>query len=123
MVDSDPGVDEPEIILPIEWHASTQQHPVAYTSSPNNSLLAASGIPDYAPLFENAVEEEWLKRNSTTTKVLYTKNCDKSQHVSLLILRNYNRAWRPYLSEFTSYVSSLYLYVPSQYIAVVNTLK
>ncbi|TKW37700.1 hypothetical protein SEVIR_1G065300v4 [Setaria viridis] len=79
MVDSDPGVDAPEIVLPIAWHASTQQHPVAYSSSPNTSLLAASGIPDYTPVFDNTVEEEWLKRSSTTTKGLCTKNRDRSQ--------------------------------------------
>ena len=75
VVDSDPGVDEPEIILPIAWHASTQQHPVAYSSSPG---------------FDNSVEKEWLKKSSTTIKGLGTKNRDKSQPVSLLILRNCN---------------------------------
>ncbi|KAF8691244.1 hypothetical protein HU200_040367 [Digitaria exilis] len=48
MVDSDPGVDEAEIILPIAWHDSTQEHPVAYSSSPN------------------IVEKEWLNKTSTT---------------------------------------------------------
>ena len=90
VVDSDPGVDEPEIILPIAWHASTQQHPVAYSSSPNTSLKADLEIPAYSPGFDNSVEKEWLKKSSTTIKGLGTKNRDKSQPVSLLILRNCN---------------------------------
>ncbi|KAF8783824.1 hypothetical protein HU200_000264 [Digitaria exilis] len=48
MVDSDPGVDEAEIILPIAWHDSSQEHPVAYSSS------------------QNIVEKEWLNKTSTT---------------------------------------------------------
>ncbi|CAL4971056.1 unnamed protein product [Urochloa decumbens] len=74
-------VDEPEIILPIQWHASTQQHPVAYSSIPNTSLLAASGIPAYTPVPDNTVEKEWLKRGSTTTEGLCTKNDGRSQPV------------------------------------------
>ncbi|KAG2656406.1 hypothetical protein PVAP13_1KG078700 [Panicum virgatum] len=81
VVDSDPGVDEPEIILPIAWHASTQQHPVAYSSSPNTSLKADLEIPAYSPGFDNSVEKEWLKKSSTTIKGLGTKNRDKSQPV------------------------------------------
>ncbi|CAL5023659.1 unnamed protein product [Urochloa decumbens] len=74
-------VDEPEIILPIQWHASTQQHPVAYSSIPNTSLLAASGIPAYTAVPDNTVEKEWLKRGSTTTEGLCTKNDGRSQPV------------------------------------------
>lgn len=66
MVDSDPGVDEAEIILPIAWHDSTQEHPVAYSSSPN------------------IVEKEWLNKTSTTIEGLGTKNHARSQPVSLL---------------------------------------
>jgi len=90
VVESDPGVDEPEIILPIAWHASTQQRHVAYSSSPNTSLQADLEIPAYSPGLENTVEKEWPKKSSTTIKGLGPKNHDKSQPVSLLILRNNN---------------------------------
>ena len=90
VVESDPGVDEPEIILPIAWHASTRQRHVAYSSSPNTSLQADLEIPAYSPGLENTVEKEWPKKSSTTIKGLGTKNHDKSQPVSLLILRNNN---------------------------------
>ncbi|RLN07934.1 uncharacterized protein C2845_PM11G02670 [Panicum miliaceum] len=81
VVDSDPGVDEPEIILPIAWHASTQQHPVAHSSSPNTSLRADLDIPAYGPGFDNTVEKECLKKTSTTIKGLGTKNHDRRQPV------------------------------------------
>ncbi|CAN6271643.1 unnamed protein product [Urochloa humidicola] len=75
-------VDEPEIILPIAWHPSTQQHTAAYSSNPNTSLLAASGIPAYTPVFDNTVEKQWLKRSSTATEGLRTKNHDRSHPVT-----------------------------------------
>ncbi|XP_039788418.1 uncharacterized protein LOC120654821 [Panicum virgatum] len=87
VVESDPGVDEPEIILPIAWHASTQQRHVAYSSSPNTSLQADLEIPAYSPGLENTVEKEWPKKSSTTIKGLGTKNHDKSQPV---MKRRYN---------------------------------
>lgn len=65
VVDSDPGVDEAEIILPIAWHDSTQQHPVSYPSSPN------------------AVDKECLNKTSTTIEGLGTKSLARSQTVSL----------------------------------------
>jgi hypothetical protein len=90
VVDSDPGVDEPEIVLPIAWHASTQQHPVAYSSSRNTSRQEDLEIPAYSPGFDNTVQKEWLKKSSTSIKGLGTKNHERSQPVSLLIFRNYN---------------------------------
>ncbi|RLM78899.1 uncharacterized protein C2845_PM12G04480 [Panicum miliaceum] len=81
VVDSDPGVDEPEIVLPIAWHASTQQHPVAYSSSRNTSLQEDLEVPAYSPGFDNTVQKEWLKKSSTSIKGLGTKNHDRSQPV------------------------------------------
>ncbi|CAO2171339.1 unnamed protein product [Urochloa humidicola] len=75
-------VDEPEIILPIAWHDSTQQHTAAYSSNPNTSLLAPSGIPAYTPVFDNTVEKQWVKRSSTVTESLCTKNYDRSHPVT-----------------------------------------
>ncbi|PVH65701.1 hypothetical protein PAHAL_1G057200 [Panicum hallii] len=79
VVDSDPGVDEPEIVLPIAWHASTQQHPVAYSSSRNTSRQEDLEIPAYSPGFDNTVQKEWLKKSSTSIKGLGTKNHERSQ--------------------------------------------
>ncbi|PUZ74332.1 hypothetical protein GQ55_1G056400 [Panicum hallii var. hallii] len=87
VVDSDPGVDEPEIVLPIAWHASTQQHPVAYSSSRNTSLQEDLEIPAYSPGFDNTVQKEWLKKSSTSIKGLGIKNHDRSQPSILQVMK------------------------------------
>ncbi|XP_066318018.1 uncharacterized protein [Miscanthus floridulus] len=64
VVDSD---DEPAAILPIAWQANTQQHPVAYSSSPNTAVPAVSN-PANCPVFDNIVEKEWLKKSSAVAE-------------------------------------------------------
>ncbi|KAJ1278146.1 hypothetical protein BS78_04G057100 [Paspalum vaginatum] len=77
----DAGDEPAAIILPIAWQANTQQYPVAYSSSPNTSFPAASGIPAYSPVFETAVEKEWLKKSSAVAEGPCTSNHDRSQPV------------------------------------------
>ena len=83
-MDSD---DEPAAILPIAWQANTQQHPVAYSSSPNTTVPAVSN-PANCPVFDNIVEKEWLKKSSAAAEGPCTNSHDRIQRVSLLILRN-----------------------------------
>uniref|UniRef100_A0A0A9HPQ4 Uncharacterized protein n=1 Tax=Arundo donax TaxID=35708 RepID=A0A0A9HPQ4_ARUDO len=68
VVDSDPGVDEPAVVLPIAWQDSTQEHPVAYSSFSPKTSPATSGIPAYSPVFDNIDEKRWLKENSTNVE-------------------------------------------------------
>uniref|UniRef100_A0A0A9GTQ7 Uncharacterized protein n=1 Tax=Arundo donax TaxID=35708 RepID=A0A0A9GTQ7_ARUDO len=67
-VDSDPGLDEPAVILPIAWQDSTQQHPVAYSSFSPKTSPTTSGFPAYSPVFDNIDENKWLKKNCTTVE-------------------------------------------------------
>lgn len=86
-MDSD---DVPAVILPIAWQSNTQQHPVAYSSSPNTSVPAVSANPAYCPVFDNVVEKEWLKKSSAIAEGPCSNSNDRIQHVSLLILINDN---------------------------------
>lgn len=83
-MDSD---DEPAVILPIAWRANTQQHPVAYSSSPDTAVPAVSN-PACSPVFDNVVEKECLKTISAVAKGPCTNGHDQIQHVSLLILEH-----------------------------------
>ncbi|TVU32820.1 hypothetical protein EJB05_24578, partial [Eragrostis curvula] len=65
VVDSGPSVVEPDVVLPIAWLPSSDEHPVAYSSpSPKNSASQTSGVP----LFGNAGEKRGLKTSSTTVE-------------------------------------------------------
>ncbi|XP_062221271.1 uncharacterized protein LOC133920688 isoform X2 [Phragmites australis] len=80
VVHSDPGVDEPAIVLPIAWAAGTEQDNVAYSSlNPNTSPLATSGIPVYSREFDNyIVEKKLLTKRSTPAEGPCSLNHDRS---------------------------------------------
>ncbi|KAG8044195.1 hypothetical protein GUJ93_ZPchr0228g22251 [Zizania palustris] len=62
VVDSDPGVVEPSIVLPIAWQASQQQDPVEYSSFIPNTCSATSNVPGCSQQFDRNIAEEkkWL---------------------------------------------------------------
>ncbi|KAL5208857.1 hypothetical protein ABZP36_033292 [Zizania latifolia] len=62
VVDSDSGVVEPSIVLPIAWQASQQQDPAEYSSFIPNTCSATSNVPGCRQQFDRNIAEEktWL---------------------------------------------------------------
>ncbi|KAL5213207.1 hypothetical protein ABZP36_024054 [Zizania latifolia] len=84
VVDSDPGVVEPSIVLPIAWQASGDQDPVEYSSFSPNTCSATSNVHDCSQQFDiNIVEEKrWLDmKRPSSVEGPCNLNTNWSQHL------------------------------------------
>uniref|UniRef100_A0A0E0CGJ8 Uncharacterized protein n=1 Tax=Oryza meridionalis TaxID=40149 RepID=A0A0E0CGJ8_9ORYZ len=69
VVDSDPDVVEPSIVLPIAWQTSQQQDHVPYSSFRPNTCSASSNVHDCSQqLDNNIVENGWLEESQRALK-------------------------------------------------------
>ncbi|KAF2943387.1 uncharacterized protein [Oryza sativa Japonica Group] len=69
VVDSDPDVVEPSIVLPIAWQTSQQQDHVPYSSFRPNTCSASSNVHDCSQqLDNNIVENGWLEESQHALK-------------------------------------------------------
>lgn len=89
VVDSDPDVVEPSIVLPIAWQTSQQQDHVPYSSFRPNTCSASSNVHDCSQqLDNNIVENGWLEESQHVSPqlsepcgiILYTKYVGTQDH-------------------------------------------